>query len=175
VEWCGQGFGMVMERSRGRRNRIRVRSGAFIGRQGAPRHDVDQGELASERRSRPRRRGGLHAPGRDEDELVLVIFRRRGNWAVVAGLVLGCLWAACWAGCWARQQDCCGQASLFSLLFSVYLFSVLYFLFNSGLHFPFVLQDFKCVNPFGVYKDTIVNIRALKYFICVVTPLFIKC
>jgi hypothetical protein len=76
---------------------------------------------------------------------------------------------------------CHGQVSpgkFFLLLFFfpfLVLFSGLYFLFNSGLHFPFVLQDFKCVNPFGVYKHTIVNIRALKYFICVVTPLFIKC
>jgi hypothetical protein len=89
--------------------------------------------------------------------------------------VLGLRLLGCSAGfCWAAAA--CSGNHLFSLFFfSLILFSGLYFLFNSGLHFPFVLQDFKCVNPFGVYKDTIVNIRALKYFICVVTPLFIKC
>jgi hypothetical protein len=73
-----------------------VRVGAFIGRWMVPRHDADRWELASERRSWPRHRGGLHAGDEDEDDLLIVFFTKgywaalAVDWAVVVGCLLGC-------------------------------------------------------------------------------------
>jgi hypothetical protein len=126
------GFGMVVERSRRRGNRIRVRSGAFIGRQGAPRHDVEPGDAASAREKRDT--ASCCPPREEEDEDVssFVDISRRGTglcllWLLGwAWLLMGCdVGLFGWATAWAVRPGEAGKVfSHFSFLF---LFSVLYF------------------------------------------------
>jgi hypothetical protein len=109
-ERLGFRFGEFFLQREGR-TRASACHGAFIGRRSKPRHGVEPGEVASERPGRARRRAVLHAGRRDEDELLSLIFQRRGmgwSWAgkwLLVGFDLGQCWAVvldCSMGCSAR-------------------------------------------------------------------------
>jgi hypothetical protein len=93
-ERLGFRFGEFFLQREGR-TRASACHGAFIGRRSKPRHDVEPGEVTSERPGRARRRAVLHAGRRDEDELLSLIFQRRGKLGCglgcVGGLLLGCV------------------------------------------------------------------------------------
>jgi hypothetical protein len=109
-----------------------VRVGAFIGRWMVPRHDADRWEFASERRSWPWHRGGLHAGDEDEDDLLIVFFTK-GYWAVLWQWIGPWWWAAYWAV--VVGYGGLGGKPLFSLIFFFFLY---FFLFSfSILHFIF--------------------------------------
>ena len=87
-----------------------------------PRHDAKPGEVASERGRQARRRVVVHAERKDEDELLLLFFCRRGKWA---GL-------GCYSGRGARLPRWADAGLLRcqdpgKVLFS--FFSFIYFLF----------------------------------------------
>jgi hypothetical protein len=66
------------------------------------------------------------------------------------------LW--CWAALGGLLRCLTSGKPLSSLFFC---FSVFYFLFKPDLNYHSVLQDFKYVNPFEVYRDTnVANIRS---------------
>ena len=100
-DWRSHGSGMGRIETRRKQTETRVRRRAFIGRWSTPRHNVEQGEDASERRSSSRCRAVVHALGEDEDELLSDILDEGvsgwlsglllvGGLGCSGGLVLGC-------------------------------------------------------------------------------------
>jgi hypothetical protein len=144
VEWFGQGFGRARKWSRGERVEARVRRGDLYGaRTRLVTPSVEQ--------EPPAREEGEHAVvlalmhgGEDEDELLTSVFDEGVSradpglcWPVLAGLLVGlCCWAA---GGLTRP----GKVQVgFSLLFFLFLFSVLYILFEFIFEFHTVCKYF---------------------------------
>jgi hypothetical protein len=114
-------FGEKLEREREEELDVGVRPEAFIGRQDMPRHDVELGEVDSEREEEEH---GVVLAGMREERMrtipPLVDIQRRGI-GLLGGLVMGC--------CWAPQLGCYGQVSP-GRFFSPFpfLFSFLFFI-----------------------------------------------
>jgi hypothetical protein len=70
VEWCGQGFGRERKRSSGRRIRLGFVVGLLSVLEPDPRHELEQGEAASDREKGSTASRWPPAHGEDEDDFV---------------------------------------------------------------------------------------------------------